>query len=427
MSEPIVLSTTETLTLELSSPVVINQPEFMAHYIDTTDDTTGAIKGVFNSTTPVTAVTSPAAGKRHVFRVDVTNLDTANALVIAKVTGGTTRNVRYRLVSYSECCELLHDKPVGEKGDRGSQGSQGNQGLIGIQGYQGFGGTQGFQGEMGPQGVQGNQGFTGIQGNQGNQGEIGGQGNQGNVGSGIQGPQGTNPGVQGPQGNGVQGNQGLEGSGAQGNQGNQGDAGSQGNQGNQGDIGNQGNQGTLGLQGLQGTNPGPQGNIGIGVQGFQGWQGTGSQGPSATGTQGNQGFQGSGVQGPSAVGVQGNQGGQGNQGVAGTSAGSTVYSFRVDFTGASQVSSTSDYPAGWSESTHDTTSVTVLHDVGVQIKHIVFRGHRAASPEWHYRVITATAELTCVEATKTTLFKVSMSASAAGSEASGYAYVDCYF
>ena len=109
---------------------------------------------------------------------------------------------------------------------------------------------------------------------------------------------------------GVQGFQGFQGSGVQGNQGFQGFQGSgfQGVQGFQGNIGFQGSQGNQGSIGFQGS----QGN-----QGFQGLSGVqGNQGN--VGIQGFQGFQGfQGLIGLTGAGVQGPQGFQGNIGIQG--------------------------------------------------------------------------------------------------------------
>jgi len=103
----ICLTTSDSITLELAGAVTTDQPEFIASYIDTADDTPGSTKGELNDTTPVTAAAAPTSGNRLVYRIDVCNVDTAGVVVVVKIAGGTGRTVIRKSLSANESVNLL--------------------------------------------------------------------------------------------------------------------------------------------------------------------------------------------------------------------------------------------------------------------------------------------------------------------------------
>lgn len=112
--QPIALTTSDSITLELSSAASSDQPEFIASYIDTADDTTTSTKGELNNTTPVTAVAAPGSGTRLVYRIDVANIDDAAVTVILKVAGGTGRTVRRKTIQSGKCSDMLEPDPFAQ-------------------------------------------------------------------------------------------------------------------------------------------------------------------------------------------------------------------------------------------------------------------------------------------------------------------------
>jgi len=103
----IVISSSETLTIELAGATAADQPEFVCSYVDSTFGP-GSTKGETNSATPVTLAGSPAAGVyRAIHAIWLVNLDSASVTAIVKITGGTSRTVLRRTLVANECSELL--------------------------------------------------------------------------------------------------------------------------------------------------------------------------------------------------------------------------------------------------------------------------------------------------------------------------------
>lgn len=90
-------ATDKSVTIELADAVATNQPDFVSHYADNTgtDFTEGSSDGVMDSTTPVTAVSSPAASTRRIIKdIIVNNKDTAGVtLIVKQVNGASSRTI----------------------------------------------------------------------------------------------------------------------------------------------------------------------------------------------------------------------------------------------------------------------------------------------------------------------------------------------
>lgn len=108
----LVLTTAQKLEIVLGGTVTTNQLQFVASYIDTTDDVTGVQHGTTNNTTDVELVAAPSADLRLVRSIHIYNADTASATVTVKYDqGGTERILRRGAIAAQST--LVYDAQAG--------------------------------------------------------------------------------------------------------------------------------------------------------------------------------------------------------------------------------------------------------------------------------------------------------------------------
>ena len=163
----IVLDTTsKSITAVMAGAAATTNPDFTAHYADTTDTafTEASNDGAFNGTTPVTIVAAPAASTRRVIaEITIMNRDTAAVTITLNyVNGAGTRQIWKETLAagssrnfdgtFNDAGQL---QAIGETGATGATGAQGIQGETGATGATGAQGIQGIQGETGATGAAG--------------------------------------------------------------------------------------------------------------------------------------------------------------------------------------------------------------------------------------------------------------------------------
>jgi len=127
---------------------------------------------------------------------------------------------------------------------------------------------------------------------------------------------------------------------------------------------------------------------------------------------------------PEGIGGVGTQGIQGIQGISGgAGSGSSAFTFRVNFSGASPAS-VAEVPVGWNVTLNGTT-VNVSHNVNTFPKFISYLGFNTDT--YRYRTPSAFDEMTFANSTKLTNFAFALTNDIAGSQQSGHAYVSVLF
>jgi len=118
------LATTDSVTVQLGGAHVTTAPTFVACWLDN-NNALGRLPGTFAGTTPVTAVTAPAAGNRLVADLFVANRDTiAHTVTITHVvSGGASTVVWAEEVAAGETVNLLAPARRGVPGEPGAQGA----------------------------------------------------------------------------------------------------------------------------------------------------------------------------------------------------------------------------------------------------------------------------------------------------------------
>lgn len=147
----LVLTTAQKIEIVLGGAVTTNQLQFVASYIDTTDDTTGVQHGLTNDTTDVELVAAPSADLRLVRSIHVYNADTASATVTVKYDQSATERI-LRKASIAAGSTLVYDSQAGWYVDS-PYGAQGPTGLTGATGATGSAGPQGDPGADGADGA----------------------------------------------------------------------------------------------------------------------------------------------------------------------------------------------------------------------------------------------------------------------------------
>lgn len=137
----LVLTTAQKLEIVLGGTVTTNQLQFVASYIDTTDDVTGVQHGTTNNTTDVELVAAPSADLRLVRSIHIYNADTASATVTVKYDQSATERI-LRKASIAAGSTLVYDSQAGWYVDS-PYGAQGPTGLTGATGATGATGPQG--------------------------------------------------------------------------------------------------------------------------------------------------------------------------------------------------------------------------------------------------------------------------------------------
>ena len=95
-----------------------------------------------------------------------------------------------------------------------------------------------------------------------------------------------------------------------------------------------------------------------------------------------------------------------------------MYSFQVNFTGASPTSTTG-LPSGWS-SAFAGSAVTITHTVGRPPCMLVYVGHSTADGNWHYRLWSAGNQLIVQDATFNSTFSCNVVNTTMGTDSGGY-------
>jgi hypothetical protein len=103
----------------------------------------------------------------------------------------------------------------------------------------------------------------------------------------------------------------------------------------------------------------------------------------------------------------------------------TSVEFEVGFTGIAPTS-VSSLPAGFSSSI-SSNDVTITHNMGREIKSIIYSGYTASGTAYHTRFPTATSELTTLATTRTTEFKFRVTNSVVGGDSGSTARVIALF
>ena len=118
------LATSDSVTVQLGGAHVTTAPTFVACWLDN-NNALGRLPGTFAGTTPVTAVTAPAAGNRLVADLFVANRDTiAHTVTITHVvSGGASTVVWAEEVAAGETVNLLAPARRGVPGEPGAQGA----------------------------------------------------------------------------------------------------------------------------------------------------------------------------------------------------------------------------------------------------------------------------------------------------------------
>tara|TARA_B100000965_G_scaffold108489_1_gene89667 strand:+ start:3203 stop:4000 length:798 start_codon:yes stop_codon:yes gene_type:complete len=107
-----------------------------------------------------------------------------------------------------------------------------------------------------------------------------------------------------------------------------------------------------------------------------------------------------------------------------------VHTFKVNFDGAGNVSTTADLPAGWSTSIAGNV-ITVNHTIARNLKNVSYLGHDAGTTAFQLRYPTsgfqATVPDTGSSTLSTTQFKINVNSSVTGADLSGHCIVNAVF
>ena len=107
-----------------------------------------------------------------------------------------------------------------------------------------------------------------------------------------------------------------------------------------------------------------------------------------------------------------------------------VHTFKVNFDGTGNVTSTADLPAGWSTSIAGNV-ITVTHTVGRNLKNVTYLGHDAGTTAFQLRYPTSGYQATVPDTGSSTLstteFKINVNSSVSGADLSGHCIVNAVF
>jgi len=107
-----------------------------------------------------------------------------------------------------------------------------------------------------------------------------------------------------------------------------------------------------------------------------------------------------------------------------------VQTFKVNFDGVGNVTSTADLPTGWSTSIAGNI-ITVTHDVGRNVKNVTYLGYDAGTTAFQLRYPTSGFQVTVPDTGSSTLsttqFKINVNSSVAGADLSGHCIVNAVF
>ena len=103
-----------------------------------------------------------------------------------------------------------------------------------------------------------------------------------------------------------------------------------------------------------------------------------------------------------------------------------VYQFKVTFNATGKPSATSDFPTGWSATIANDT-VTVTHTAGAIPKAVHYLGYDTQNTQYRLRQPTGAYGVNIPSVNLTTKFSFNIISSVAGSDYSGYAYVNVVF
>ena len=107
-----------------------------------------------------------------------------------------------------------------------------------------------------------------------------------------------------------------------------------------------------------------------------------------------------------------------------------VHTFKVNFDGTGNVTSTADLPAGWSTSIAGNI-ITVTHTVGRNLKNVTYLGHDAGTTAFQLRYPTSGYQAIVPDTGSSTLstteFKINVNSSVTGADLSGHCIVNAVF
>ena len=107
-----------------------------------------------------------------------------------------------------------------------------------------------------------------------------------------------------------------------------------------------------------------------------------------------------------------------------------VHTFKVNFDGTGNVTSTANLPTGWSTSIAGNI-ITVTHNVGRNVKNVTYLGYDAGTTAFQLRYPTSGFQVTVPDTGSSTLsttqFKINVNTSVTGADLSGHCIVNTVF